>query len=123
MSASRRRADQLLQSAEALFELGDFDSTVSRAYCAMFHVARAVLRSRGLTPKTHKGLHTLVQQRLVGDGSVRSEDARVFRSAWSLRDLGDYAEEPVATEQDARTVLEGAHRAVEALAVLLHPEA
>ena len=116
MSAAQRRAEQLLKSAEALFTLGDYDSAVSRAYYAVFHVVRAVLRADELLPKTHKGLHALVQSRLVPSGKISPEDASDFRSAWSLRDLGDYAEEPVATEETAATVIADAHRIVAALA-------
>lgn len=123
MSAAQSRARQLLDSAEALFDLGDYDSAVSRAYYAAFHVIRALLQSRGFAPKTHKGLHALVQQHLVPAGALSGAEASVVREAWGLRDLGEYAEEPVAREGDARAVIDGIRRIVAALAEHLDPDA
>ena len=123
MTAAMHRAKQLLESAEALHRLGDYDSAVSRAYYATFHVVRALLRAEGLQPRTHKGLHALVQQRVVVSGRMAPEDARAFREAWALRDLGEYAESPVATEEDARTVIENARRIVAHLADFVNPDA
>ena len=41
------RAERYLETAEMLIEEGDYESSVSRSYYAMFFVARALLKKLG----------------------------------------------------------------------------
>lgn len=51
-----RRARRYLQSAKLLLDSGDMESSVSRAYYAMFYAAEAALVTKGLAFSSHKGV-------------------------------------------------------------------
>jgi uncharacterized protein (UPF0332 family) len=55
-SALIQKAQRYLKSAELLLRDGDSESSVSRAYYAMFYAAEAVLLTKGLSFLSHKGV-------------------------------------------------------------------
>ncbi len=50
------RAKKYLGSAELLLTSGDYESSVSRVYYAMFYSAQAVLLTKGLSYPSHAGV-------------------------------------------------------------------
>lgn len=59
VEASLLRAEKALRSAKILEENGEPEDAVSRAYYAMFHASRAILFSKGMKAKTHRGTISL----------------------------------------------------------------
>jgi uncharacterized protein (UPF0332 family) len=51
-----KRAASKLSAAKVLFREGYYDDVVSRAYYSMHFAARALLLTKDIAPKTHKGL-------------------------------------------------------------------
>ena len=51
-----KRAEKALQAAKNLYEDELYEDSVSRAYYAMYHAAKAALALEGSSPKTHSGL-------------------------------------------------------------------
>ena len=51
-----KRALRYLKSAGILMEDGDFESSVSRTYYAMFYSAQAALLTKQLSFSSHKGV-------------------------------------------------------------------
>ncbi|MCH7723618.1 MAG: HEPN domain-containing protein [Bacteroidetes bacterium] len=49
-----KRSDRYLKTAELLIDEGDFESSVSRIYYAMFFAAQAALLSKELSFSSHK---------------------------------------------------------------------
>ncbi len=49
--ASLERAEKALKSAKLLEQNGELEDAASRAYYAMFHAARTILSSKGVTAK------------------------------------------------------------------------
>ena len=68
------RGEECLRAAEHLLEGGFFNDSVSRAYYAAFHWARAVLLTRGLEPRSHRGVIQLLGLHFVKEGQL-GEDA------------------------------------------------
>lgn len=85
------KAERFLQSAEHLFDLGDYDSCVPRCYYAMFYLAEAALMTRELSPSSHRGVIALFGKHFVQSGVFSSELGRMLRRAYDMRLLGDYA--------------------------------
>lgn len=81
---------ETLSDAEAALVEERLRTAVSRAYYAIFHAARAVLWSRGLVPKTHKGLLQLFRQHLVQTGLADKQLGEVLHAAFEDRELADY---------------------------------
>lgn len=104
-----RRATTYLHSAEILFEEEDYESAVSRAYYAMFYMARALLQRKGIETKTHSGLRQQFGLHFVKDGPISTPFARVLDEAEDLRALAEYAESTgVISAEDARACIDAA---------------
>lgn len=84
------RADRYLASAEALIELGDHESAVSRSYYAMSYAARAALRERGIEPRTHAGVVSEFGRVFVKSGEVERTHLAALSRALNDRLLAEY---------------------------------
>lgn len=71
------KARLFLRTAALAASLGDYDSAISRCYCAMFLMAEAVLLSVGVPAASHRGVITAFSKHFVarGHSTVRSERA------------------------------------------------
>ena len=107
--ALREKAARFLNSARLLAQT-DPESSVSRAYYAMFTLARALLVQGGEDPKTHRGVHVLFSDLYVRGGTVPEALGADFRLAWRHREEADYAGTPGLTPEDAARTLERAER-------------
>lgn len=85
------KADRYIASAKLLVEDGDFDSAASRLYYAMFYVAQALLEGRGLVYSSHKALISAYGQHFSKTQELDPRYHRALLSAFSQRQLGDYA--------------------------------
>jgi len=90
VEASLERAEKALKSAKLLEENGELEDATSRAYYAMFHATRALLFSRGMNAKTHKGVISLFGEKIVKQGIMSEEYADMLRKAFDLRQKSDY---------------------------------
>jgi uncharacterized protein (UPF0332 family) len=88
--ASLERAEKALKSAKLLEENGELEDAASRAYYAMFHTARALLFSKGMSAKTHRGTISLFSEKIVKQGILHEEFADMLRKAFDLRQKSDY---------------------------------
>jgi len=90
VEACLERAEKALKSAKLLEENGELEDAASRAYYAMFHAARALLFSKGMNAKTHKGTISLFGEKIVKQGIMSEEYADMLRKAFDLRQKSDY---------------------------------
>jgi uncharacterized protein (UPF0332 family) len=102
MNGLIKKSRDAAESARLLFESGQFDGAVSRAYYAMFDAARAYLKLRHRVDfgriKTHSGILTVFNRHAVEDG--RSPDlTRALNRAMAQRKQADYDE--LSVERDA----------------------
>ena len=116
------RAERYLETAEMLIEEGDYESSVSRSYYAMFFVARALLKKTGTEPQTHSGIRNQFGLHFVKEGPLPKRFANMLNDAEEMRTLADYAEEFVLTEDDARTTIQDAEAFIEQMSDLLDEE-
>jgi len=56
----------------------------------MFHATRALLFSYGINAKTHKGVISLLGEKIVKQGIMSEEYADMLRKAFDLRQKSDY---------------------------------
>jgi hypothetical protein len=114
-----QRARRYLDTAVLVLEEGDFESCVSRAYYAMFYVARALLRQEDVTPSTHQGLVNQFGLHFVKTERLPARFGRMFREVKELRELAEYAEERVITREDAEATLRDANAFVDRVSEML----
>ena len=100
-----------LAEARHLEDGGFYEGCVSRAYCAMFHAAEAALLSKGVPPKTHKGVHMKFGEHLVQTGAVPPAVGRNLTDAFRARQSADYK----GTRQTAQDAADALREATELL--------
>lgn len=100
-----RRGDEVLKAAQHLLSYGFYNDAVSRAYYAAFHWARALLFTRGLESRTHRGVIQLLNLHFVKDGPLSSQVAEHLSSLETYRELSDYTAIAQFSEAQARDEL------------------
>ena len=90
-----KKAQQALKAAQNLLADRLYDDAVSRAYYAVFHGARAALKTKGIETVSHKGLISQFALHLVKAGEVEEEYGDILRQIKEDRETGDY--EPLVT--------------------------
>ena len=112
------RASAAFRAAEALLGLALYADSISRAYYAAFHVARALLLSRGIEPKTHAGAVHQLNAEFIRPGLLATSFNRLFAGLQRSREFADYDAAVTFSEEDARAELDAA-RAFEKTALEL----
>jgi uncharacterized protein (UPF0332 family) len=107
-------------AARRLLEAGDHDFAVSRAYYAMFYVARALLLSRDIRRSKHSGVLAAFASEFVRTGELPAELFALLRAGFEDRGESDY-ELAAISEDQARAGIEGAQRFVRAVVERLAP--
>ena len=110
------RARKYLDSAELLLNAGDFESSVSRSYYAMYFMLQSALLHEGVSASTHKGTISRFGDRFVKSGVFPKSVARSIAVAFEKRQLGDYESALVIERDEAEGVLASARETVTLIA-------
>ncbi len=86
---------------------------MSRAYYAMFYAASALLRSKGIVAKSHRGVIAKFGLEFVKKGVVEAYYAKALALAESLRERADYDSTFRPTPEEAEEIVKEARRFVE----------
>lgn len=79
-----------IQEAEKVSEIGLWNIAANRMYYALFYISTAILIKKGLTAHTHAGVIAMIGLNLVQSGLLSTDDMRLMRKMFSLRQEGDY---------------------------------
>ena len=104
--ANVERCRDSLGAARKLLDLGYYDAVASRAYYAAFHGATAVLASKGLRFRKHRGVIAAVHRDLVRHGVVSEDAGRALSDLFETRGVGDYGGPERVTAEEAKRALE-----------------
>ncbi len=108
-----RRARSALKEAAALAEDGFYPASISRSYYAMYYAAKALLTTRGLSPKSHGGTLQKLGELFVKPGLLPAEMTAAMGAAMELREEADYEVDASALdEKKASEALQAARRFV-----------
>lgn len=107
------KAERLLDDARLLLREGRRESSVNRSYYAALSAAKAVLIIFGIDPKTHEGIKTMVNKKLVLDGLIPKEHGKWFRNLLFEREDADYADYVTIDSSDAENAFNDASRFIE----------
>ena len=97
-----------LKSAKILLKEKDYESSVSRAYYAMFYSAQAALLTKKLSFSSHKGVISAFGEHFIKTGIFPREMGRELNRAFEKRQIGDYEYTFVITKQEAEEILRNA---------------
>jgi len=106
------KARKYLRSAEILLKEGDYESSVSRTYYAMFYCAQAMLLTKNLSFSSHKGVISAFGEHFVKTGVFPKEMGRELNRAFEKRQLGDYEYTFVISKREAEEMLESGKKFV-----------
>lgn len=105
-----KRAKKYLKSSKMLFDEEDYESSVSRAYYAMFYSTEAVLLTKNLSFSSHGGVISAFGEHSVKTDIFPKEMGRELNRAFEKRQLGDYEYTFVISKEEAKEILEkGTH--------------
>ena len=110
------RSRRYLKSAELLLEEGDYESSVSRTYYAMFYSVEALLLTRGLSFSSHRGVISAFGEYFIKTGLFPREMGRELNRAFEKRQLGDYGYTFVISKEEAKEILDSGKRFVNRIA-------
>lgn len=116
-----RRGDEVLNAARHLLSYGFYNDAVSRAYYAAFHWARALLFTRGIESKTHRGVIQLLNLHFVKDGPLSPQMAEHLSHLETYRELSDYTAIAQFTKDQTREELARAEAFIAACRSLIGP--
>lgn len=116
VSALIERAHRYLKSAELLLKDGDYESSVSRAYYAMFYCAQATLLTKKLSFSSHKGVISAFGEHFVKTGIFPKEMGKELNRAFEKRQVGDYEYTFVISQDEAEQMLQSGKEFVETVA-------
>ena len=109
------KAQKYLRSAALLLEMEDFDSSVSRAYLAMFYSAQGVLIHNGGGVPTRQSIRGAFRERYVETGVLPPHAGRLLQEAADLQEMADYAHDFAIDRFTAERILQEAEAFVNSL--------
>ena len=101
-------ADEELNAAETLLQAGLARVSLTRAYFAVFHAARARLYAAGFEPRTHGGVHHLFNLHFVKSARFEPGTSRLMARLQKYREEADYSRAFVIDATGAREEIEAA---------------
>jgi uncharacterized protein (UPF0332 family) len=113
------RARKYLRSSGMLLVDGDYESSVSRSYYAMFYSAEAVLLTNNLSFSSHRGVISAFGEHFVKTDIFPRAMGRELNRAFEKRQLGDYEYTFVISEDEAREILDQSKHFVESAVLYL----
>lgn len=95
LAKASRAADAATRNAAA----ADYETAANRLYYAALHMAKAVLATEGLEPKSHRGVRQLLVVHFVADERLPEWAEPALARLETERDLADYAAEFVTPQE------------------------
>ena len=102
------KSRERLVVAQSLHDNEYYEDAVSRAYYAMFFAARALLLTRDISPKTHRGVIAAVSEQFVQSGMVSHEIWEYLAVGETIREEADYSSERRIDKVRSHSTLEHA---------------
>ncbi|MDR1741798.1 MAG: HEPN domain-containing protein [Synergistaceae bacterium] len=117
------KARKFLVTAANTIATGDFDSSVSRSYYAIFNALLAVLATEGVGFKSHSAVISYFRHHYVKTGIFGADVSDYIRDAFEARLESDYGEYADASREDAEEQLSNARALVGKVAEYLKARA
>lgn len=114
-SLHMKRAKELLNTVPVLLDIGDYNSSVNRAYYAAFHAVKAVEALDNFDSKKHSGLMSYFRQNYIKSGIFDVEYSDILKSLAKYREDSDYNIIIEITADEAKEQYENAKQLVTAV--------
>lgn len=101
-----KNAEECLETARFMCEMGKYVVAVNRSYYAIFHAIRAVFALEGVDRKKHSGVISYFQQKYIKTGVFDKKFSRVLQDAFEVRQEADYEDFFVISKQETEEQIE-----------------
>ncbi|MCK4479218.1 MAG: HEPN domain-containing protein [Candidatus Lokiarchaeota archaeon] len=99
------KAKKFMKSAKLLLDVDDFDSSASRIYYAMHYMVEALLLTKNLRIKSHRGLISIFGREFIKTKIFPKEVGRQLKDAFDKRQIGDYEISVKINKKDVEELL------------------
>ena len=113
------QAYERLEVAELLLQEGHLPDAINRAYYAMHNAARALLATRNIAPKSHRGVIRMFGLEFITTSFIDELHLRTLTSTLEFRQRADYGIQQVFTTEQATEIVENADRFVSVVAAAI----
>ena len=115
-------AEDEVEAAHVLVEVGKRRAALSRAYYAVFYAANALLLTKDIRRSKHAGVQAAFHEFFVKPGLIEIEFGQVYDDARDDRELSDYDMAFVPVHDAAKSRLADAQRFVARVKAYLFDE-
>lgn len=84
------RAKKSLQIGEKLLKDGFYEDAINRIYYAVYYAVSALLYTRKLYPKTHRGMKSLFNKEFIQTGLIDKSQEDFYSQIFARRFEADY---------------------------------
>jgi len=113
------KAHSLLLEIDVMMTNKFYTSVVSRLYYSCFHATKALLLTKDLMPKTHKGTSTTLHQHFVSNGLFDKKKADFFNDLMQERIEDDYNDFMILDEAEVIDFIKPAKQYVDYVSKLI----
>jgi uncharacterized protein (UPF0332 family) len=99
-----RAADEV-KAATALHEKGFYFKSVSSAYYAIYHAAKALLLLKGVDPKTHEGVERMFSLYYIKTKEFELSGGKAIGRLMKMREEADYYPEVPFTPEESQEAI------------------
>jgi uncharacterized protein (UPF0332 family) len=103
-------AETKLKAARILFKEGMLGDAISRAYYSMHYSARALLSTKNLFPRTHKGVIAQLGVEFVRKGIIEEYYLKAMSTAIESRERADYGMGYRFTKEEVDSIIKDTER-------------
>ena len=103
-----KRAEELINEAETLFDAKGYKSANNRAYYAIFSAMRAVLALDGEDFKRHSGVIQYFQKNYIKTGIFEKKYSDIITKASAIRNASDYDDFYIASKEESKQQIKDA---------------
>ncbi len=112
------RAEDALAEAAYLLQGKYINSTASRCYYACFYAVSALLLTKNLSSKTHKGIRILLNEHVITSGLMPISAMKFYARLFAFRQEGDYEDFPDISAETASELIAQAKEFVKEASLL-----
>lgn len=114
-----RKLKRFIKTADVLINEGDFDSSISRSYYAMFYSVQALLLTKNLSFSSHKGVISAFGEHFIKTNIFPREMGREINRAFEKRQIGDCGYSLVLSKEEAEEILKQARKFIDGIVAYL----
>ncbi|MDO8142702.1 MAG: HEPN domain-containing protein [Candidatus Brocadiales bacterium] len=103
-----QRATEELKVAKLLHENSFYYKSVTSAYYAVYHAAKAALLLDGIAPQSHEGIERMFSLYYVKPGKIGAHIGKIIGRLMKLRSEADYYPEVPFNSDDSSEAIEKA---------------